>query len=70
MEGSLGSNLISVFDDVHEKESCIESCREDDLCHMYTFHTANSSTYPSTCFLLSDIGQPIMPCQEDRVEIM
>ena len=68
VEGSLGSNLISVIDDVSEKEHCIESCRSEELCSMYTFHTANSSTYPSTCFLLSAIGEPIMPCQEDSCQ--
>ena len=65
MEGALGDNLISVLGDVKDERLCSESCEEDALCRFYTFHRDNSTLYPSTCFLLSEIREPIRACDGD-----
>ena len=65
MEGALDDNLIRVLDDIKYEGLCEESCQDDELCRFYTYHRANSSLYPSTCFLLSEIREPIRACDGD-----
>ena len=65
VEGALGDNIISVLDDVKNEKLCSESCDYDEQCNFYTYHRGNSSLYPSTCFLLSEIREPIRACDGD-----
>ena len=64
VEGQLGSdNLIDIVADINEGD-CEDLCDVEDQCKFFTFHFSNSTLYPSTCFLLSEIREPITACQE------
>ena len=64
VEGRLGDNLVRIVDDVVEA-ACEAECKVEADCHFFTYHWSNSSLYPSTCFLLTDLMDPISPCQDD-----
>ena len=63
IQGPLSSNLITVIDNVDSEEECDSSCVLEDQCAVYTFYRSNDSTYPSTCFLLTELGLPIRECE-------
>ena len=65
IEGTLGTNLISVIGDISDESTCKQSCQEDDLCSVYTYHRVNSTSSPETCFLLSAIGSPVKECMDN-----
>ena len=65
VEGSLGSNLVNIIDDISEELTCKLSCVEDPSCSVYTHHGANSTFSPETCFLLSGIAAPVRECVDD-----
>merc|ERR1719322_2236728 len=60
IEGTLGSNVISVVDNVSDESTCKQSCQENARCSVYTYRPANSGT----CFLLSSIGSPVKECAD------
>ena len=62
VEGMLGDNIVRVIDDMNAEGACSNNCNEDELCQFYTYHYPNSSLYPSTCYLLSDLLEPIKAC--------
>ena len=63
IEGPLSTNLITVIDNVDSEEECDSSCVLEAQCTVYTFHRSNDSTYPRTCFLLTELGLPIRECE-------
>ena len=64
VEGRLGSdNLIDIVADINEGD-CEGLCDVEEQCKFFTFHFSNSTLYPSTCFLLSEILEPITACLE------
>ena len=60
-EGILGENLIDYAVDVTQ-EACASECEALLGCHVYTYHYANSTSYPETCFLLTSIQKPVSIC--------
>ena len=64
VEGSMGDNIVGVVDDVQNETICEGSCRKEEACMLYTYHRPNSSLFPSTCFLLTGLEEPIMPCED------
>ena len=50
----LGDNLIDFVLDVTE-EACEAECEIMPGCNFYTYHNGNSSTYPDTCFFLTEL---------------
>ena len=65
IEGTLGTNLISVIGDISDESACKQHCQEDDICSVYTYHRVNSTSSPETCFLLSAIGSPVKECMDN-----
>lgn len=65
VEGILSDNVIDIVPDVSEA-ACEAECEVEELCQFFTFHFSNSTLYPNTCFLLSEIREPITACQEDE----
>ena len=64
VEGQLGSeNLIDIVADI-SKDDCEGLCDVEEQCQFFTYHFSNATLYPSTCFLLSKIQEPITACQE------
>ena len=68
IEGTLGSNLINVIDDVSDKETCDKLCQDEEICSVYTYHPANNPTFPETCYLLTEIQEPVRECMGDTCE--
>ena len=65
VEGQLGGeSLIDTVADINEAE-CENLCDVEEQCQFFTFHFSNSTVYPSTCFLLREIQEPIVPCQDE-----
>ena len=64
VEGQLGDNLIDIVAGVSEA-ACEAECEVVEQCQFFTFHFSNSTLYPSTCFLLSEIQEPIIACQNE-----
>ena len=64
VEGVLGDNIIKIVDDVENERICEANCQMEEACEIYTFHLPNSSFFPSSCFLLTALGEPIRPCED------
>ena len=64
VEGILGENVIDIKPDVSEA-ACEAECEGEEQCHFFTYYFSNATVYPNTCFLLSEIQEPIIPCQDD-----
>ena len=64
-EGTLGTNVISEINGVSEELTCKQMCQEEDLCSLYTYRRANSTSSPETCYLLSSIGSPVAECADE-----
>ena len=62
VEGILNDNQIGFIVDVSE-EACEAECEGLPECNFFTYHFANSSTYPDTCFLLTELREPITYCE-------
>ena len=62
VEGRLGENLIDFVADVTMTE-CENECEVKEQCQFFTYHQANSTVYPGTCFLLTKLQEPIIPCE-------
>ena len=58
-----GDNLIDFAVDI-TKEACASECKALLGCHAYTYHFANSTSYPETCFLLTKLQKPISNCND------
>ena len=63
VEGILGDNLIDFVLDVTEAD-CEAECNILPECNFYTYHNGNSSTYPDTCFFLTELREPITYCED------
>ena len=63
VEGTLGDNVIDIKPDVSEA-ACEAECEVEEECQFFTFHFSNATVYPNTCFLLSQIQEPITACQD------
>ena len=37
----------------------------EEACAFFTYHRPNSSFFPSTCYLLSSLSEPIRVCEND-----
>ena len=59
----LGDNLIDFAVDI-TKEACASECEALLGCNAYTYHFANSTSYPETCFLLTELLKPISNCTD------
>ena len=64
IEGLLGENLIDFIPELSEA-ACEAECEIREECHFFTYHWSNSSTFPNTCFLLTEIQEPINVCPEN-----
>ena len=62
VEGSLSTNLLATLGDIEDEAFCSLQCQAEVQCQYYTYHWPNSTLFPSTCFLLSSIEEPIIPC--------
>ena len=65
VEGAMGDNIVGVIDDVGDGTICEDSCKMEEACAIFTYHRPNSSLFPSTCFLLTALEEPIIPCDGD-----
>ena len=63
VEGLLDTNLIDFIVDVTEA-ACEAECTILEECKFFTYHWDNSSTFPSTCFLLTELLEPITHCED------
>ena len=62
IEGTLGSNLIRVVEDIFDKETCDKLCQDEETCSVYTYHSASNPASPETCYLLTAIREPVSEC--------
>ena len=46
------------------KEACASECEALLGCDVYTYHFSNSTSFPETCFLLTELLKPISPCDD------
>ena len=59
VEGALENNVVGLVDDVDNEQLCESSCRMEEDCNVYTYHQPNSTLFPSACFLLTQLVDPI-----------
>ena len=45
--------------------ACEAECQIQEGCNFFTYHNSNSSTYPETCFLLTELREPITHCENE-----
>ena len=50
IEGTLGSNIINVIEDVSDQETCDKLCQDEEECLVYTYHPASNPTSPGAQF--------------------
>ena len=62
--GSLSDNVVDIVPEVSKAE-CETECVVVEQCQFFTYYSSNSTLYPRTCFLLSEIQGPITMCQDD-----
>ena len=48
-----------------DEATCDQLCQDEQMCEVYTYHTANKPTLPETCYLLTSLGEPIRECEGD-----
>ena len=58
-----GDNLIEIWDNVEDEALCEDRCRLTSGCNFYTYHRLNSTLFSSTCFLLTELEEPVVPCE-------
>jgi len=63
VEGILTDNQVDFIVDVSEA-ACEAECTIVPECNFFTYHYGNSSTFPDTCFLLTELREPISYCQD------
>merc|ERR1719391_1770636 len=61
-QNHLGNNLVQFLSDIEEEIECKAKCIEESSCNFYTYHNTSDPSYPNTCFLLSYLEDPILPC--------
>ena len=54
VEGVLGQNLIDYVSVISEA-ACEAECEIEEECKYFTYYWANATTFPNTCFLLTEI---------------
>ena len=59
IEGTLGTNLISVIGEVADEAKCQQLCREEVLCAVYTYQGPLQ-----TCYLLTGVEGPVRECAD------
>ena len=64
VEGRLSDNQIDFVVGVTEA-ACEAECQIQEGCEFITYHNSNSSTYHETCFLLTELREPITYCEND-----
>ena len=62
--GILGDNVLDIVSGISGAE-CETECDMVEQCQFFTHYFSNSTVYPSTCFLLSEVQGPITACQDD-----
>ena len=63
VEGILSDNQVDFIVDVSEA-ACEAECTIAPECNFFTYHYGNSSTFADTCFLLTELREPISYCQD------
>ena len=58
----MSTNLLATLGDIENEVYCSLECQAEVQCQYYTYHWPNSTLFPSTCFLLSSLEEPIIPC--------
>jgi len=60
--GAIGGNTIDIIADVEKEMECKQHCSVDSQCQYYTYHSSEDPVFPQICFLLSELVQPLQPC--------
>ena len=58
-QGQLGSNLINLITGIQREGECRQICQAEAQCNFYTYHDPRDQSYPATCFLLTNLQQPL-----------
>ena len=63
VEGDYSDNLLGAVQ-VATEAACEAECDELPECNFFTYHYGNSSTFPDTCSLLTELREPITHCED------
>ena len=63
VKGVVADNQLDIIVDVSE-EACEAECKSLTGCNHFTYHYENSSLFQETCFLLTELREPITYCQD------
>ena len=63
VEGVLGDNQLDFIVDVSEA-ACEAECKVLTGCNFFSYHYENSSLFQETCFLLTELREPITYCRD------
>ena len=68
VESHVASNFVGFVADVNKEADCKAACSNEasGTCHFYTYHGMSDEFNPGSCFLLSNILEPVLPCEKCR----
>merc|ERR550539_1524843 len=59
----LDDNLVDIITGVPTEIDCKSNSSANPGCNVYTYHNTEDVNFPSICFLLSELLEPLQPCQ-------
>merc|ERR1719402_1935638 len=66
LQGAIGENDLEVITGVTAEVDCKLHCSANPACGVYTYFDTSHPHYPGLCFLLTEVLEPIEPCEHCR----
>merc|ERR1719402_1510084 len=66
LQGAIGENDLEVITGVTAEVDCKLNCSANPACGVYTYFDTSHPHYPGLCFLLTEVLEPIEPCEHCR----
>ena len=63
LEGRIADNIVEVIPGVTTELDCKLNCSANPGCTIYTHYDRDDANFPSICFLLSQVLEPLQSCQ-------
>ena len=63
LEGRIGDNNLDIITAVKDEVACKLNCSANPNCNVYTYYNSEDVNFPSLCFLLSEVMEPLQSCE-------
>merc|ERR1712029_950314 len=64
VEGAMSDNIVKIYPNIDADAACQNLCGEHDDCNFYTYLNSSAPSFGRTCFILSDLVEPLTICEE------